>query len=43
MRQKSAVKWIAGAAMMLAAAMSLPAHAGKTLETMKQRGRSSAA
>lgn len=38
MDQKSAVKWIAGAAMMLAAAISLPAHAGKTLETMKQRG-----
>ena len=38
MHQKSAVKWIAGAAALLAAAVSLPAHAGKTLDTMKQRG-----
>jgi len=37
MHQKSAVKWIAGAAVLLAA-VSLPAHAGKTLDTMKQRG-----
>ena len=37
MHQKSAVKWIA-AAVMLTAAISLPAHAGKTLDTMKQRG-----
>ena len=43
MRQKSAVKWIAGAAVMLTAAISLPAHAGKTLDTMKQRGPSCAA
>ena len=41
MHQKSAVKWIAGAAVMLTAAISLPAHAGKTLDTMKQRGASS--
>ncbi len=38
MHQKFAVNWIAGAAMALAVALSLPAHAGKTLDTMKQRG-----
>jgi general L-amino acid transport system substrate-binding protein len=38
MYQKSAVKWIAGATVMLTAAISLPAYAGKTLDTMKQRG-----
>ena len=38
MQQKFAVKWIASAAMTLAVALSLPAHAGKTLDTMKQRG-----
>ena len=38
MYQKSAVKWIAGAAVLLTAAVSLPAYAGKTLDTMKQRG-----
>ncbi len=38
MYQRSAVKWIAGAAVLLTAAVSLPAHAGKTLDTMKQRG-----
>ena len=38
MRQTSAVKWIAGAAVMLTAAISLPAHAGKTFDTIKQRG-----
>lgn len=38
MHQKSAVKWIVDAAITMAVAMSLPAHAGKTLETMKQRG-----
>lgn len=38
MRRKSSLKWITGAAVMLAAAVSLPAHAGKTLDTMKQRG-----
>ena len=38
MHQRNAVKWIAGAAVLLTAAVSLPAHAGKTLDTMKQRG-----
>ena len=38
MRQKSGMKWIAGAAVMLTAAISLPAYAGKTLDAMKQRG-----
>ncbi len=38
MDQKSAVQWIVGTSMMLAVATSLPVHAGKTLETMKQRG-----
>ncbi len=38
MQQNFAGKWIAGAAVTLAAAMSLPAYAGKTLDTMKQRG-----
>jgi general L-amino acid transport system substrate-binding protein len=38
MRQRFSLKWITGAAVMLAAAVSLPAHAGKTLDTMKQRG-----
>ncbi|MDQ3189600.1 MAG: amino acid ABC transporter substrate-binding protein, partial [Pseudomonadota bacterium] len=39
MHQESAVKWIASAAaVLLTGATSLPAHAGKTLETMKQRG-----
>ena len=38
MHQKSAVNWMAAAAVMLSVAISLPAHAGKTLDTMKQRG-----
>ena len=38
MNQKSAMKRIAGAAVLLTAAISLPAYAGKTLDTMKQRG-----
>src|SRR5918993_2698870 len=38
MHQRTAVKWIAGAAVLMTAAVSLPAHAGKTLDTMKQRG-----
>jgi len=38
MHQKSFVKRIAGAAVLLTAAISLPAHAGKTLDAIKQRG-----
>ena len=38
MRQKSGMKWIGSAAVMLAAAISTPAHAGKTLDAIKQRG-----
>ena len=38
MYQKSFVKRIAGAAVLLTAAISLPAHAGKTLDAIKQRG-----
>ena len=38
MRHKSAVKWMAGAAVMLTAGIDLPAHAGKTLDAIKQRG-----
>ena len=38
MHPKSAVKWITGAAVLLTAAISVPAYAGKTLDTMKQRG-----
>ncbi|MGH6609677.1 MAG: amino acid ABC transporter substrate-binding protein [Burkholderiaceae bacterium] len=38
MHQKSAVKWLAGAAVLLTASISLPAHAGKTLDAIKQRG-----
>ena len=38
MHQKSFVKWIGGAAVLLTAAIALPAHAGKTLDAIKQRG-----
>jgi general L-amino acid transport system substrate-binding protein len=38
MHQKSFVKWIGGAAALLTAAIALPAHAGKTLDAIKQRG-----
>jgi len=38
MHQKSVVKRIAGAAVLVTAALSWPAHAGKTLDTIKQRG-----
>ncbi|HVE89845.1 MAG TPA: amino acid ABC transporter substrate-binding protein [Burkholderiaceae bacterium] len=38
MYRKSALKWSASAALILAAAISLPAHAGKTLDAIKQRG-----
>ena len=38
MNQKSMVKWIAGGAVMLTAAISMPAHAGKTLDAIKSRG-----
>ena len=38
MRHKSAVRWLTGTAVALGAALSFPAHAGKTLDTMKQRG-----
>jgi general L-amino acid transport system substrate-binding protein len=38
MHQKSLVKWIGGAAVLLTAAIALPAHAGKTLDAIKQRG-----
>ena len=38
MHRKSAVNWMAAAAVALSVAISLPAHAGKTLDTMKQRG-----
>ncbi|MBA3254907.1 MAG: amino acid ABC transporter substrate-binding protein [Burkholderiaceae bacterium] len=38
MHQKSVVKWIAGAAVLVTAAIGMPAHAGKALDTIKQRG-----
>ena len=38
MHRKSFVKWIGGAAVLLTAAIALPAHAGKTLDAIKQRG-----
>jgi general L-amino acid transport system substrate-binding protein len=38
MHQRNAVKWVAGVAVLLTAAVSFPAHAGKTLDAMKQRG-----
>ncbi len=38
MRQMSAVRWLTGTAVALGAALTFPAHAGKTLDTMKQRG-----
>ena len=38
MRHKSAVRWLTGTAVALGAALTFPAHAGKTLDAMKQRG-----
>ena len=38
MRHKSAVRWLTGTAVALGAALTFPAHAGKTLDTIKQRG-----